>query len=435
MFPSHVFVRLRSRRGFGPMLAAVLMLAAVRVLAAADAGPAPTPEIPVVPPPAPVEPPAPPVPVEQLLPAPGVLAASPVRPLAASRTPWQWGPVSVRPHLSYRGLHGDGIQSRPGQPATTTIETFSPGVQFDAGPRWVADYTLARTLYSNPEFADTVDHAAFIAGTVGREDWKIALRQSYNSTTAPLIETGQPTKQDVAATSIRSDTELGRQLSAEVDLGYTAQFVRAFSDSREWSGGAWLHYAFPLQIDGAAGLGAGRVDVSRGSDMNYTRAEARLASRIGTKLDLELQGGVEHRQFTQAGQRSRNNPTLRASVRYTPVEPTVLAFAATREVATSYFADQFVENSRLGADLEQRFFGHFYLAAAWVWQKARYVGSGVGIATAREDESHSLNLRLQSAILRRGTVAVFYQRTRNASNQPGFSFTSNQVGLEIGFRF
>jgi hypothetical protein len=38
-------------------------------------------------------------------------------------------------------------------------------------------------------------------------------------------------------------------------------------------------------------------------------------------------------------------------------------------------------------------------------------------------------------LLKRGRVSVFYQRTENSSNLPGFDVDSSQVGCEVGYRF
>src|SRR5271165_1505478 len=92
-----------------------LMLAAISLTATAqDNNATPPPQQQAVPLPAP---PAP-------LYGTGVIsppAAAPGTPIES--TPFQWGPVNVRPHLLYRFLYGDGVQSAPGQPRTTAINS------------------------------------------------------------------------------------------------------------------------------------------------------------------------------------------------------------------------------------------------------------------------------------------------------------------------
>jgi hypothetical protein len=51
------------------------------------------------------------------------------------------------------------------------------------------------------------------------------------------------------------------------------------------------------------------------------------------------------------------------------------------------------------------------------------------------DESFSLSARLSTTFLKRGTIAGFYQYSDNSATQSGFSFTSHQVGIELGYRY
>jgi hypothetical protein len=37
--------------------------------------------------------------------------------------------------------------------------------------------------------------------------------------------------------------------------------------------------------------------------------------------------------------------------------------------------------------------------------------------------------------LRRGSIGLFYQHTRNRSDEAIYSFSSNQVGLEVGYSY
>ncbi len=53
----------------------------------------------------------------------------------------------------------------------------------------------------------------------------------------------------------------------------------------------------------------------------------------------------------------------------------------------------------------------------------------------RTDDYSYFNTRLSTAFLKRGTVAIFYQISNDSSSAPGFSFTSHQVGFEIGFAY
>jgi hypothetical protein len=63
-----------------------------------------------------------------------------------------------------------------------------------------------------------------------------------------------------------------------------------------------------------------------------------------------------------------------------------------------------------------------------------YVAAGPA-ATDREDDYYTFNARLGCPFLKRGTVAVFYQYSDFSSTEPGFTYSTSQVGFEVGYRF
>jgi len=51
--------------------------------------------------------------------------------------PYQWGPVSFHPSLSYQFLYGTGIQSSPGNQQASVVQTVSPNFLFVIGSHWI----------------------------------------------------------------------------------------------------------------------------------------------------------------------------------------------------------------------------------------------------------------------------------------------------------
>ena len=109
--------------------------------------------------------------------------------------PFKYGPVTVRPHLSYRFMYGDGIQPVPTNQQKTVIQEISPGILLELGRHWTVDYTPTIRFYSNKQFRDGVDHAATLTGGLRQDDWSFGLSQNFIYTTAPLAETGSQAEQ------------------------------------------------------------------------------------------------------------------------------------------------------------------------------------------------------------------------------------------------
>src|SRR5579871_828809 len=82
-----------------------------------------------------------------------------------------WGPVTVRPHATYQFLYSTGVQSAPGQPQDSFIQTISPGVLFTLGSHLTLDYTPSLTYYSNSQLQDSLNHTAMLNWGTTFEDW------------------------------------------------------------------------------------------------------------------------------------------------------------------------------------------------------------------------------------------------------------------------
>jgi hypothetical protein len=84
--------------------------------------------------------------------------------------------------------------------------------------------------------------------------------------------------------------------------------------------------------------------------------------------------------------------------------------------------------------LNQRLLGRLFLDLSGGYQTVKYVSSNTSAAN-RTDEGDYLNVSLSSSFLKRGTIAVLYQINKDNSSLPGYSFTSHQIGFQIGYRY
>jgi hypothetical protein len=366
---------------------------------------------------------------ENIVPSESVPAFAPDTPLL------EWGPTTLRAHLSYQYLYGDGIPAASGEHFTTSIHNVSPEVLVDLGTHWTVDYVPTWVFYSNPAFQDTVDQSIRLAGWGSYEDWILRLSQSYNSSSSPTIETGRQTKEVSSSTSLDATYSLNSKLGLQLTAMEAYLSAESFTSSHEWSTTDWLHYKMAPQLDTAVGLGLGYVDVSQGVDSTYSRPEAQVTWNPTQKITLNIQGGFENRQARGTGTSGQNNPIFAASIQYQPFETTTLGLSALREVSTSVLENQLAKTNGWSATLQQRLLEKFYLSAALSHQKVAYVSLEGGVGALRNDDSYSINLRLSTVLFRRCTVAAIYQNTRNSSGVAGFGLSSRQAGFEVSYRF
>ena len=365
--------------------------------------------------------------------------------------PFKYGPVTVRPHLSYRFMYGDGIQSAPTNQQKTVIQEISPGILVELGRHWTVDYTPTIRFYSNKQFRDGVDHAATLTGGTRQDDWSFGLMQNFTCTTAPLAETGTQAEQQSYTTALSASCVLNNKMSADFGLNQNLLFTEGFQNSREWSTTDWLNYQFWPRLTAGVGAGLGYVNVDSGSDQTYEQLLARVNWRATDKISFQVNGGIEDRQFlnltgSAIGIVGTNlvhitpasdlvSPVFGAAVQYAPFKHTQISLNASRSVAPSLFQNEVTETTSFGGNLNQRLLKKFQLNLGGGYNIAQYTSSLGGFTADRRDNYYYFNARLSHPFLKRGTCAVFYQYSDNQSTAPGFSYKGSQIGFEISYGY
>jgi hypothetical protein len=348
--------------------------------------------------------------------------------------PLQWGPVSLRPDVLYRFISGDGIPAAGSNHVATVIQEISPGILINIGDHWALDYTPTLRFYSNKQFRDTLDHNVILTGGTTYQDWILGLTQSYISSSTPLVETGTQTDQQSWLTALTASYRFNSKMTMDLALDQNIVSADTFTSYQEWSTLDWLNYEFWPRLDASLGASFGFVNVDSGSDMTYEQLQARVRWRATDKISFQIHGGLEDRQFLQGSAGSLLNPVGGGLIQYQPFEVTKLSIIVDRTVAVSYFQNQVTESTEVIGDLNQRLLKRLYLDLSGGYHTVKYVGTDAS-GTGRRDDYYTFDVRLSCPFLKRGTAAVFYQFSDNSSTAPGFTFSSNQVGFEVGYRF
>jgi hypothetical protein len=349
--------------------------------------------------------------------------------------PFHWKSLTLRPHPFYQFLYADGVQTGTNQLANTIIQQISPGALLEMGSHWTLDYSPLWSVYSNNKFQNTFGQAVRLVGGTAYNDWIFGISQGYTDSSSPSVETAAQTRQEIYNTAVNASYTMNSKMS--LDLAANQNFVSAdqFSSYKEWSTLDWLNYQFWPRLNAAVGVGGGYDNEDASPDMTFEQLQGRVNWRATDKISFQLHGGVEDRQFLSGGAGNLINPLFDATIQYQPFEHTRISLTGQRVVSASYLqANQVTENTGVSAGLNQRLLGKIFLDLSGGYQTVKYIASGTS-ASARTDDYDYLNAQLSCTFLRRGTIAAFYQISRNDSTQAGYSFTSHQVGFSIAFRY
>lgn len=311
----------------------------------------------------------------------------------------------------------------------------------EIGTHWRLDYTPTLQFYSSSQFQNTVNHAVALSGNGSYEDWTFGISQTYAHSSEPQVQTASQTDQDNYGTSLNATYALNTEITLTFEAAQNFQFVggtvqtNQLSDTLSWSTTEGLNYQLLPGLGIGPTIGFGYDHEQVGPDMAHEQFQGRINWQVGHKLSFNFSGGFEYRQFLDSNQSAELNPIFNLSLVYKIFEVTTLTLSASESISSSYFQGQTTTTTGFTAGLRQRLLGKLYLDLSGGYSTSSYNATTSAISANRNDDHSDINVRLSCPFLKRGSASVYYDWSDNSSNENGFSYTSNQVGLELGYRF
>jgi hypothetical protein len=370
-----------------------------------------------------------------------VLTAAPQMGLGAL----QWGLANLEPRFLYRLNYSEGIRANRETTTKTLIHELHPGIKIDIGKLWDINYSPVARFYMSDEFRDTLNHTVRFSGGTSYGDWTLGLRQTYSRTEDPSTETGAQTERQLFITGLSAGYAFNSKLSLQLGLSQRLRFIGSdegdgnqggnYTDSMSWSTMNWLNYQLLTRVGVGVGAGVTYTDVSEGSDMFSEQVMGRANWRVQEKLNLSVSGGLEIRQFLDSEASDSSSPLYTIAATYQVFEHTRLTLTGMGSVSASAFRDTITESTTMRIDLTQRLLGHLNLSLGGGFRNSSYSDTQQDLETTREDDGTFFDVRLSTGFLKRATASVFYRRSENESSGSGFGYSSNQMGLEVGYHF
>jgi hypothetical protein len=371
--------------------------------------------------------------------------------------PFQLGPVTAKPHLNYGITYASGVQSSPGNPQSTTVQSLSPGVTFILGTHWTLDYTPTLTFYSDQNLNDSVSHSVSLSGGFVYGDWVFSVSQGFSASSDPTIQTGAQTDQRSYATSFSASFSFNDKVSLATSISQnisdvggnsliltnvSQSFTNLNGGSRQWSLSESLNYKFFPRLNAGITAGFGYVNVDSGADQINESASGDVNWRATDKTSFQVNAGIEDSRSIAAGSGDIISPTFGASIQYQVFGPTQLSLSASRAITTSYFQNQDSQSTSLSIGVTQRLLTKYHLSLSGAYSTTDYIQllpptgqSGSGSSTVRTDDSYSLGVSVSRSFLKRGTISVSYSYSENRSDAGGFTYASDQIGVQIGYSY
>jgi hypothetical protein len=345
-----------------------------------------------------------------------------------------WGPVTVHPHVDYSVTYGNGIQSQPGQPNTSLVQTFTPAATFVIGNHTTINYAPSFTFYSSQNLHDSFNQSFELNWGTSYEDWIFGVNQTYATSSAPLVQTGTQTSTDDYTTALSASYRFNSLWSIDASVDQSITSAEGFSSSKSWSTLEYLNYQFFPRLTGSVGGGFGYDSVEGGSDTSHESLQLRLSWRPSAKIGLTVHGGAEDRQFLGSGLPNLISPTYGAEIDYALFDYTAVTLSLDRSISPSITSgSQDSESTALNISVNQRLLKRLQLSLTGSYTEVNYLASGAIATPSRTDSYYSFSARLSLTVLRRVALSANYQYSDNSSSAAGFTFASSQVGFDISY--
>ncbi len=357
------------------------------------------------------------------------------QPITGGVNPYAWGPVAVRPGLSFRYIYGDGLLGSRGEQRDSSLQEISPNFDFEIGEQFDASYSPTWRIYSDEAFKDVVDHTASFGGQGSPSSWTLGFNQDYSFTTPSLIEAGRQAEQESWNTVLNAYHAFNRTFYYNGSANQDIRNVEDFTDSTQWSFANRLHYAPSTIIDYALSGTYGYTDIDPGRNMEFQQYTGSVALTPSEKTEIVLEAGVDVRKFDFSGAEQFSNPIYNASLRYTPTEATTLIVAIEKSLDTSLFEDTVVEKEGFQINYRQRLLGKFNLNLVYSNHDSIYADDRGDTSGGRDDSNETFDVRLGAVLLHKINMSAFYRYNQNESNLRGFEFDSDQVGFEARYQY
>lgn len=352
--------------------------------------------------------------------------------------PFKWDQFVVRPHADYQFVDAQGLLAAPSNHVDTLIQNISPGILVNLGPHWSFDYTFTLGLYSNTNFTTAYNQAITLTGETVYTDWVFGFLQTVDLSKSALIESGGQTDEQIYSTAVTGHHEDSQYISEDLNIVQNIQNYSGsgFENTRTWSTTDWLNYQPQSRFNLGIGPGIGYNNADFGPDSFFEEGQARLNWRATQKLSFQVSGGVQETEFVgdDAGP-SLFSPIYSGSIQYQPFSQTDISLYGSRSVSPTLFVGEYTELTSFGASFSQRLLGQFNVSVSGSYNDQSYVASVNSTIPSRTDKFYSFSVRLYHSFLERGTASIFYEYDRDASSLSGYSFLSNQFGIEVSYSF
>ncbi len=347
------------------------------------------------------------------------------------------GPIDVHPYFAADVIYDDNIYIQSNSRKTNDlIWSFSPGAVLtlgELGDRFVTlNYAPSFVFFTDLDQNNSIDHNADLLAEYRFAKLTLGVHQQFQVLSGNVIDIANRVDRHVYNTDLTSSYQYSDKTSFEINARQVISDYSRFVSTKEWINQDWFNYSATPKITFGLGLTFGYVEVQNNPHQTYEQGLVRVVYHASQKLDFNVSGGGEVRQF-EGGAGSKFNPVFSLGATYAPRDGTTLTLTGSRTDRSSLIGGFNYTSTTITMTARQRFLQRFFLTLTGGYQNADYHSTVTGLSIKRTDNYFFFRPSVDWQVAQHWTAGLFYFYRQNDSTAR--SFTNNQIGGMVTARF
>jgi hypothetical protein len=297
-------------------------------------------------------------------------------------------------------------------------------------------YTPTVTIFFDHSNENVLNHDAAFEVRWNQAYLTVGSKTSFQTLSYANTDVGNRVDSTVFSQNLTALYDYSDRTSFEFNLN---GFLRTFSgagllDSREVESLNWVNYRIGERTHVGFGFGVGYLGVTGEDSQFYQQILFRAQYSVTEKINLNASAGVERREFGNGN--NRLDPVFGVGISYHPFDQTTIDLAASRSIENSVgVAGEDIVSTSINVDIRQRFFRRYYLGFKADYLNAEYIETSASRNFSRTDKVYSLSPYVRMEVTKTAAVMAGYASRHDDSSLSDFTFSENQVFLQVNLLF
>jgi hypothetical protein len=358
--------------------------------------------------------------------------------------PFDWLDQRLPIHftLDFNSYYDDNIFISPVK-TNDYVFHITPGLNYAYGEEGESENFLSLSYaptiieyYTNSQ-QDAVDQNANMVYEHNFQKLKLSLSQGYAYTNETSVQAGTIVVSSVYSTRAAASYDYSDKVKINADFGQTLSYYKnpGYSNVYEWAGGAYFLYQITPKISLGVGPRAGYDAIPHQPGQTWEQGLVHATYEVTEKISLKASAGGEVRQF-DTNLQDQVTGVFDIGGYWTPFSGTMVNLVGYRRNNPSYsIGGTNFTATGISAGIRQNFFQDFYAGVNGGYENDAYTAASVGATGARNDNYYYVHPYVQWNAKKWLELVAYYQFSEDDSTVNAVSFSDNQVGATLSFKY